>query len=84
VRHLADREDLWDRPDTQKAFAMLDYSQYGGALVLGVQGNAVICHGSSNANAIKHAIRVAIQSVRSKVTSHIGQEFTDSAASGAA
>ncbi|HEX2597279.1 MAG TPA: phosphate acyltransferase PlsX, partial [Terriglobales bacterium] len=37
----------------------LDYSEYGGAPLLGVKGACIITHGSSNANAIKNAIRVA-------------------------
>lgn len=37
----------------------VDYSEYGGAPLLGVKGVAIICHGRSNANAIKNAIRVA-------------------------
>lgn len=37
----------------------VDYSEYGGAPLLGVKGVCIICHGSSNANAIKNAIRVA-------------------------
>ncbi len=37
----------------------IDYSEYGGAPLLGVRGVCIICHGRSNANAIKNAIRVA-------------------------
>jgi glycerol-3-phosphate acyltransferase PlsX len=37
----------------------LDYSEYGGAPLLGVRGVCIICHGRSNPNAIKNAIRVA-------------------------
>ncbi len=37
----------------------VDYSEYGGAPLLGVKGVCIICHGRSNANAIKNAIRVA-------------------------
>ncbi|MDQ6677947.1 MAG: phosphate acyltransferase PlsX [Acidobacteriota bacterium] len=37
----------------------IDYSEYGGAALLGVQGVSIICHGRSDANAIKNAIRVA-------------------------
>jgi glycerol-3-phosphate acyltransferase PlsX len=37
----------------------LDYSEYGGAPLLGVRGGVVICHGSSDAKAVKNAIRVA-------------------------
>ncbi len=37
----------------------VDYSEFGGAPLLGVRGVTIICHGRSNANAIKNAIRVA-------------------------
>ncbi len=75
VRHLAEQEGLWDRPETQSAFRMLDYSQYGGAPLLGVKGHSIICHGSSNVNAIKHAIRVAIQAAESGLSQGIGEQF---------
>jgi glycerol-3-phosphate acyltransferase PlsX len=39
----------------------LDYSEYGGAPLLGVKGPVIVAHGSSNANAIKNAIRVAAE-----------------------
>ena len=38
-----------------------DYSEYGGAPLLGTKGVAIICHGRSNVNAIKNAIRVAAE-----------------------
>ncbi len=41
----------------------LDYAEFGGASLLGVDGVAVIAHGRSNAKAIKNAIRVAKQAV---------------------
>ncbi|MEO8726180.1 MAG: phosphate acyltransferase PlsX [Acidobacteriaceae bacterium] len=53
----------------------LDYSEYGGAPLLGVKGVCIICHGSSNANAIKNAIRVAAQSAQSRVNAHIESEL---------
>jgi glycerol-3-phosphate acyltransferase PlsX len=37
----------------------IDYTEYGGAPLLGVRGVCIICHGRSNGNAIKNAIRVA-------------------------
>jgi glycerol-3-phosphate acyltransferase PlsX len=37
----------------------MDYSEYGGAPLLGVNGVVIIGHGRSNAKAIKNAIRVA-------------------------
>lgn len=82
VRHLADQRGLWARTDVRSAFAMLDYSQYGGAPLLGVKGYSIICHGSSNANAIMHAIRVAVQSVESGLTRHIGAHFAGATARG--
>ena len=39
----------------------VDYSEFGGAPLLGVKGCTIICHGRSNANAIKNAIRVAAE-----------------------
>ena len=39
----------------------LDYSEYGGAPLLGIKGVCIISHGSSNANAIKNAVRVAAE-----------------------
>ncbi len=80
VRLLATREGIWDQPSTRKAFRMLDYSQYGGSPLLGVKGNPIICHGSSNANAIKNAVRVAVQAVESGLSRHIGTEFASHAA----
>jgi phosphate acyltransferase len=79
VRHLAEEgaPDMWQRKEIRSAFRMLDYSQYGGAPLLGVKGVSIICHGSSNANAIRHAIRVAVQSVDVQLTRHIGTEFAE-------
>jgi glycerol-3-phosphate acyltransferase PlsX len=54
---------------------ILDWSTYGGAPLLGVQGVSIICHGSSPARAIKNAIRVAVQSVENHLSQDIGAEF---------
>lgn len=53
----------------------IDYSEYGGAPLLGVRGICVIGHGRSNANAIKNAIRVAAALARSKMNEKIEQEL---------
>jgi glycerol-3-phosphate acyltransferase PlsX len=66
---------LLAHPDIRGAFRFLDYSQYGGAPLLGVRGISIICHGSSPANAIKHAIRVAVHSVEVQLDQHIKAEF---------
>lgn len=66
---------LLGHPDVKRAFEFLDYSQYGGGPLLGIKGVTVICHGASPANAIKHAIRVAVHSVEVQLNQHIGAEF---------
>lgn len=50
-----------------------DYSEYGGAPLLGVSGVSIVCHGSSKAKAIKNAIRLAMQCVENRFVEHIGQ-----------
>ena len=37
----------------------VDYSESGGAPLLGVKGGCIVCHGRSNAKAIKNAVRMA-------------------------
>jgi len=54
----------------------IDYSEYGGAPLLGVKGVAVIGHGSSNPHAIKNAVRVATELVRGGVNEKIEQEIS--------
>ncbi|TWH48423.1 phosphate acyltransferase PlsX [Sporomusa sp. KB1] len=49
----------------------LDYAEYGGAPLLGVNGGFIICHGSSRAKAIKSAIRVAKEFTEQEVVAHI-------------
>ena len=53
----------------------VDYSEYGGAPLLGVKGVCMIAHGGSNANAIKNAIRVAAEFVQGRVNEKIEQEL---------
>ena len=52
-----------------------DYSEYGGAPLLGVKGVCIICHGRSNANAIKNAIRVAADYARGRINERIEEEL---------
>jgi glycerol-3-phosphate acyltransferase PlsX len=49
----------------------MDYAEYGGAPLLGIDGICIICHGSSNPKAIKNAIRVAGEEVIKNVNQHI-------------
>jgi len=54
----------------------IDYSEYGGAPLLGVRGITVIAHGGSNANAIKNAVRVAAELARARLNEKIEQELS--------
>ncbi|MEP7354549.1 MAG: phosphate acyltransferase PlsX [Acidobacteriota bacterium] len=53
----------------------IDYSEYGGVPLLGVKGATIICHGRSNANAIKNAIRVAAEFAEARVNERIEAEL---------
>ncbi|OGC94343.1 MAG: hypothetical protein A2142_02895 [candidate division Zixibacteria bacterium RBG_16_48_11] len=55
----------------KKVKKTLDYAEYGGAPLLGVNGVCVICHGSSSPKAIKNGIRVAANMVKRKVNQRI-------------
>lgn len=48
-------------PALRRLKAKMDYAEYGGAPLLGVNGISVVCHGSSKAPAIRNAIRVAYE-----------------------
>jgi phosphate acyltransferase len=49
----------------------LDHTEYGGAPLLGVKGVCIITHGSSNANAIKNAVRIAAEFAQSSINESI-------------
>ncbi|MCM8783141.1 MAG: phosphate acyltransferase PlsX, partial [Candidatus Omnitrophica bacterium] len=49
----------------------IDYTEYGGALLLGINGIVIIGHGRSNPKAIKNALRVAKEEVERKVNDKI-------------
>jgi len=59
----------------------IDYSEYGGAPLLGVRGVCIICHGSSNGNAIKNAIRIAAEFADLNLNHRIESELRDWASS---
>ena len=54
----------------------LDYSEYGGAPLLGLRGASIICHGRSNGNAIKNAIRVAKDFAENQVNDMLAAELS--------
>jgi glycerol-3-phosphate acyltransferase PlsX len=63
------------RPAFRKVAHRLDYAEYGGAPLLGVNGVAIVAHGRSDARAIKNAIRVAGDGVRKGIVEAIGDSI---------
>lgn len=53
----------------------IDYAEYGGAPLLGIEGVCVISHGRSNPKAIKNAILRASESVKGQVNNHVMEEI---------
>ncbi|RJO65512.1 MAG: phosphate acyltransferase PlsX [Candidatus Omnitrophota bacterium] len=75
-RHLL--SNLWGKvgllfllPSLKKFKKEVDYSEYGGAPLLGIDGVVIIGHGRSNMNAIKNAIRVAKDEVERRFNEKI-------------
>ena len=61
----------------------LDYSEHGGAPLLGVRGVSIIAHGKSSPRAIKNALKAAAQAVTSGMNEMIGQRLGAAAESAA-
>lgn len=60
-----------------RALRQLDYSEHGGAPLLGVRGVSIIAHGKSSPRAIKNAIKVGIQAVETRMDEHIGRRLQE-------
>jgi glycerol-3-phosphate acyltransferase PlsX len=85
MRMLGDeiRKSLWakigyllSRPAFRAFKKRVDYSEYGGAPILGVNGVALVCHGKSDAQAIKNAILAAGKMVAGGVNERIRREIS--------
>lgn len=63
------------RPSLQRLKKQMDYSEYGGAILLGVNGVCVICHGGSNAKAIRNALKRAHDFATSEIVSQITEKM---------
>ncbi|NLY11536.1 MAG: phosphate acyltransferase PlsX [Firmicutes bacterium] len=61
------------KPGLTRIKKKMDYTEYGGAPLLGVKGIAIIAHGSSNAKAIRNAIRVAKEATENQVVNTIAE-----------
>jgi len=61
-----------------KAFKKkVDYAEYGGAPLLGVNGTCIICHGRSSSKAIKNAIATAIDMIQLQIVSSLQQDMEE-------
>ncbi|MBN6185871.1 phosphate acyltransferase PlsX [Aneurinibacillus sp. BA2021] len=63
------------RPGLKRIKMQMDYAEYGGALLMGVQGTCIKAHGSSNPRAIYTAIKQARKFVEHDVNSLIAREI---------
>ena len=52
----------------------MDYTEYGGACLLGVNGNVIIAHGRSQARAIKNAIGLAKDTAGRSIPEKVREE----------
>jgi len=59
------------RPAFQSFKRRVDYAEYGGAPLVGINGISIISHGRSSDRAIKNAIRVAAELAKSEVNKHL-------------
>ena len=67
-------------PAFKRVRKRLDYAEYGGAPLLGLNGVCIVAHGRSNALAIKSAVRVAAQAVENDVVGTIARGVAEAAA----
>ena len=56
---------------------IVDYAEYGGAPLLGINGVGMICHGGSNVKAIKNAVRFAHDYAKGGVTEHVSEKLSE-------
>jgi glycerol-3-phosphate acyltransferase PlsX len=64
-------------PAFRRVRKRLDYAEYGGAPLLGLNGVCIVAHGRSNAMAIKNAVRVAAQAVEHDVVGSIARGLAE-------
>ena len=67
----------FDQDKMMAALRSLDYSEHGGAPLLGVNGVSIISHGKSSPRAIKNAINVAVQAIETRMDEHIGRRLAE-------
>ncbi len=70
-RFLSKLGYLLARPALKSFRKKVDYAEYGGAPLLGIQGTAMICHGSSSPRAIKNAVKMAFDYEKRQVNKQL-------------
>jgi glycerol-3-phosphate acyltransferase PlsX len=73
---------LMIKPGLRNFKKRTDYSEYGGAPLLGINGTCIISHGRSSAKAIKHAIKVASEMAHKKVQEDIARTLSENNSKG--
>jgi glycerol-3-phosphate acyltransferase PlsX len=63
------------RPAFRALKRRIDYAEYGGAPLIGINGISIISHGRSSDRAVKNAIRVAAELAKSEVNKHIHEDI---------
>jgi glycerol-3-phosphate acyltransferase PlsX len=65
------------KPVITQIYKKYDYHEYGGALLLGINGTAVICHGASTSKTIKNAILAAKKFYMKKINAQIVEHLSN-------
>jgi len=71
LTELRAHQASWTQEALGKVKRQIDYAEYGGALLLGVNGVVIKGHGRSDANAVANALHVAARALDADVNSHI-------------
>jgi glycerol-3-phosphate acyltransferase PlsX len=82
IKHELMEEKIWlamkFKPVMMRIYEKYDYNEYGGALLLGIDGTAVISHGSSKSKTIKNAIIASKKFYTKKINDKIVEYLADS------
>lgn len=63
-------------PAFKKLKTQLDHTEWGGAIVLGLNGTVIVGHGSSKADSVRNAIKCAHQSIKHSINEKIVEELS--------
>ena len=75
VLEFLDEKHAQARAELEQVFRFLDYTEFGGAPLLGVNGVTIICHGASQPRAIANAIGTAVRSARSGIMTEMARDL---------